>query len=172
MSEPFAPRRFTRSPEYIELDGKPADYTHPRAVAFSLVNGKVLTTSRTHPFLFNALTTLALPERANEVACGVLARLGVEAFLLDCGVEVWPGPLTEGDLRWFRAEHTGDVGQMRKRTCSGRVWREVEDRGHKVTVFSFWVPAATVSVGVVRRLCERFSLDGSPPVYVEYNDSP
>jgi len=177
-TEHFSSTRFSRSPECIEFDGgRLADHTHPRAVAFSLVNDKVLTTARgTHPFIFGALTTLALPEQRsnNEIARGSLARVGVEAFLRDYGVRVWPAPLTEADLQWFRERHTGDLGALRERTRSGRVWSEVAHRGGRVTVFSFWVNADRVDDSALRLLCARFALDGSSsscPIYVEYLDS-
>ena len=163
--------RFTRSPEFIELDGEIADHTHLRAVAFSLINEKVLTTGRTHPFIFNALTTLVLPERSNEIACASLARSGREAFLGDYSVGVWPSPLTEDDLRWFRARHTGDMGKMRERTKSGRVWLEAGRRGGRVTVFSFWVTSGMVPDGALRLLRDRFNLNGPSPIYVEFLDS-
>jgi hypothetical protein len=172
MADP-RPYRLSESPEIIALGDDEYDYSSPCASAYSIINGKVVSTRRTHPFIFNALEVMANPTSgpvSGASARASLKRSGAEAFLKDYGITVWPSPLTHEDLRWFSGVFTREMGALRERTQSGRVWTRVPVASKIVAAMSFWARSDEVPDDTVRLVIDRYSLTDRP-VYVEFIDS-
>lgn len=162
-------KRLTISPEAIEVDGGRIYHDHPAATAFSIVGETVASTRRTHPFIFNAIIAVASEAHRNDVQMDAIERKGVMEFYRSYGVEFAPHSPDPRDLDWFSENYVGETGEMRHRTRSGRVWKDVRVGGKNLTALSFWTARAQTSEQDVARVVAALALE--TPVWVEFIDS-
>jgi hypothetical protein len=152
----YAGGRLTLSPERLRIGAnREADFAHPTASAFSILNEHCLVTCRrgVHTRIFAAL------RRRLEAADFDVSEYGVEA---------WP-ELGEPEIAWFQRFLTGDMGALRERTLSGRIWKDIALGSTRRTVISFWVERGQVSDSVLYRAVKNLSPDGT--ALVEFSDS-
>jgi len=156
---PADKQRFSSSPDSVRVQGGFADCMHPSASAFTVINHRcVLTTSRIHPFIFNALK-----------ACR--GKDDITANFENFGVSAYPDLPTTDDLVWFGAHWTSDVGRVRELTCSGRVWKNIMIDERTACVISFWSDCEDVPDSTLHLILEALDLNAERPVYVEFMNS-
>jgi len=142
-------KRFTKSPEVLDMDGETRDYK--TAVAFVVLAERCVLMA---PWSVHARIFAALKRR------GESGRFRLSSY----GVSTSPA-LTREDLTWFEENWTGVMGDLRRRTLAGRAWKDVPTDGQKVSVVSFWVPLSEISDEVISLVIRALKL--RPPVLVE-----
>ena len=161
--------RLTESPETIRIGKTTADFEHPTAWAFSIINDNVVGVSgRTHPYIFNAIRAVASPEAAWGILPGDHGKRPQSVYS-DYGVKFAPHIPNDADLAWFRKIYTGDMGGLRERTKSGRVWKSIKIEGDTVAAVSFWARRKHVNDADIELLVRSLKL--KEPIYVEFIDS-
>lgn len=160
--------RLTESPEIIRLGGKvTANYEHPSAWAFSIINSVVAVTGGTHPTIFSALRMVTLPN--DSMAQMELDAKGQRQIYKEYGVKFAPHLPTAKDLEWYSSNWTGQMGLMRERTKSGRVWKSIQIDNDKVSAISFWARRKQITDQDIQLLVSSMKLQ--TPLYVEFMDS-
>lgn len=146
----------SESPDSLKLDGKTLSHEHPNAMAFSILNKNVVlyTGSGTHPYIFNALK---VSENEKDV----------DKNLKDFGVKR-SKKISKQDFEWYEKNYIGIAGKMRARTNSGRVWKNLNFDGNKISVISFWGKQKDNN-DVVDLIVDTLKLNGT--IFVEYIDT-
>lgn len=164
--------RLTETPDLIRLGKKAvADHLHATAWAFSVINNRLVAfTGRTHPFIFNALKIVADPEAATVSQQSTLARGGPAEVYDDFSVQFSPKKPGPEDLRWYKENRSQDMGENRRLTKSGRVWKAIKlENGDVVSAISFWEVQSSVGNKIIELIAQAFKLKGT--IYVEFLDS-
>jgi len=133
------------------------EHQHPNAVTLAVIGKVLATTRRTHPYIFNALRR-------------VVSGGDPETVYSDYGIEFRPRLPDAEDLRWFCANVVGDMGELRERTRSARLWSGVQLDGLGLAaVISFWAREASVQDDDIALIVQQLTLRS--PVWVECIDS-
>lgn len=158
-AEPFWPGysggRLSSSPDRLRISpSREIDSSHGSARAFSVLNGRcVVFSSAGHPTILGVLRLRGKNPKFQLSGFGVKARPA----------------LSEADVAWYQQNWIGELGALRERTLSGRVWRNLKLGGIRVSVMSFWVCRKRVSGEVLARIVDALTLKGR--IWVEFLDS-
>lgn len=149
--------RVTDDPERIHLrGGGTGDHLHPRAWTLAIIGGVVAITRRPHLFIFNAVKAVLAGGDPEQVYCNYETRF-------------FPHAPEQADLDWFSSNLVGEMGQMRERTRSARLWKDVEvDESGTCAVVSFWTGKASVSAEDIALIVR--AMDPAGPVWAEFID--
>jgi hypothetical protein len=147
----------TETPELVRFaDLASLGHEHPKATTFAIFDKRiVLTTHRTHPYIFNAVKAAAAdPKRQRQI----FKNYGIQ------------GVLDEKAIQWFMKVRSGEMGKNRRVTLSGRVWKDVTvPKLGKLSAVSFWEVSRGLTHDIIDLVARTFKL--KHPIYIEGVDS-
>lgn len=140
-------------------------------MAFCVLSGGIvaLAPRSTHATIFAALRVVADPAAGSDIERARLARGGAAAIFEDFGIEFYPGPPSQKDLKWFKEGAIQELGQRRRLTLAGRAWKEINLNGTNRNVLSWWVERSEVPAEAVLLVAQALGLRGT--CFLEFEDS-
>ncbi len=148
-------KRITESPEHIRLGKIVAEYDHPHAICYAVVNNAVVYSEQeTHPVIFNALK--------RELTSKELDK--------EYDIQVSP-TITDDDYAWFDENYVGVMSEMRQRTHAGRAWKDLVTEDGTLSALSFWDTKRNTPQDIVDRVIHALGLDQADDTFVEFIDS-
>lgn len=152
--------RTTRSPEVLSYRGNELAYDHPSAVAFCVLQNEIvaMAPAKTHLEIFNALRAAGKPAQATLLEQTLHHAGGAEAIYKEFGITFYPQIPKRIHFDWFLSGVEGLLGEKRKVTLAGRIWKNVDFRNMPHAVISFWVSREAVSLSTLTLLAQAFHL--------------